>query len=103
MLIGTVIAATARATDTTKGTRFQYFLSSCFFPMIEPVRLFPRNVVNNEAARYSDAHEAILLLLFGAKRVPQLAKSLGVGARELKKAASEDADESETEEASLKD
>jgi len=37
----------------------------------------------------------ILLLFFGAKRVPQLARSLGVGARELKKAASEDADESE--------
>jgi sec-independent protein translocase protein TatA len=47
---------------------------------------------------------AILLLLFGAKRVPQLAKSLGVGARELKKAASEeqgaDADRSETKAAS---
>ena len=36
---------------------------------------------------------AIILLFFGAKRVPQLAKSLGTGARELKKAASEDADE----------
>jgi sec-independent protein translocase protein TatA len=50
---------------------------------------------------------AILLLFFGAKRVPQLAKSLGVGARELKKAASEDADESEakseTKEASARD
>ena len=46
---------------------------------------------------------AILLLLFGAKRVPQLAKSLGVGARELKKAASEDPDESETKEASVQD
>lgn len=47
---------------------------------------------------------AILLLLFGAKRVPQLARSLGVGARELKKAASEekenDADKSETKVAS---
>jgi sec-independent protein translocase protein TatA len=47
---------------------------------------------------------AILLLLFGAKRVPQLARSLGVGARELKKAASEeegdDADRSETRAAS---
>ncbi len=47
---------------------------------------------------------AILLLLFGAKRVPQLARSLGVGARELKKAASEeegdDADRSETKAAS---
>jgi TatA/E family protein of Tat protein translocase len=38
---------------------------------------------------------AIILLFFGAKRVPGLARSLGVGARELKKAASENADESE--------
>jgi sec-independent protein translocase protein TatA len=38
---------------------------------------------------------AIILLFVGAKRLPQLAKSLGVGARELKKAASEDADEGE--------
>ncbi len=46
----------------------------------------------------------IILLFFGAKRVPQLAKSLGVGARELKKAASEDADDGEAnEEASAKD
>ena len=45
----------------------------------------------------------IILLFVGAKRIPQLAKSLGVGARELKKAASEDADESETKEASVKD
>jgi sec-independent protein translocase protein TatA len=36
---------------------------------------------------------AILLLLFGAKRVPQLARSLGVGARELKKASSEEGEE----------
>ena len=45
----------------------------------------------------------IILLFVGAKRVPQLAKSLGVGARELKKAASEEPDESETKEASVKD
>jgi sec-independent protein translocase protein TatA len=32
----------------------------------------------------------IILLFFGAKRVPELARSFGVGARELKKAASED-------------
>jgi sec-independent protein translocase protein TatA len=32
----------------------------------------------------------IVLLLFGAKKVPELARSFGVGARELKKAASED-------------
>ena len=37
---------------------------------------------------------AILLLFFGAKRIPQLARSLGTGARELKKATSEDGDES---------
>ena len=47
----------------------------------------------------------IILLFFGAKRVPELAKSLGVGARELKKAASEeeegnDADKSKTKPAS---
>jgi sec-independent protein translocase protein TatA len=40
----------------------------------------------------------IILLFFGAKRVPELAKSLGVGARELKKAASED-DENQAVEA----
>ena len=46
----------------------------------------------------------IILLFVGAKRIPQLAKSLGVGARELKRAASEDADEGEAnEEASAKD
>jgi sec-independent protein translocase protein TatA len=39
---------------------------------------------------------AIILLFFGAKRVPELARSLGIGARELKKSASEDADEGET-------
>ena len=32
----------------------------------------------------------IILLFFGAKRIPELARSFGVGARELKKAASED-------------
>jgi sec-independent protein translocase protein TatA len=46
---------------------------------------------------------AILLLFFGAKRVPQLARSLGTGARELKKAAAEDADEGETKEVPPKD
>jgi sec-independent protein translocase protein TatA len=40
----------------------------------------------------------IILLFFGAKRVPALARSLGVGARELKKAASEDDDENQTKE-----
>jgi len=42
---------------------------------------------------------AIILLFFGAKRVPELARSLGTGARELKKAASEEAEEGETKEA----
>lgn len=32
----------------------------------------------------------IILLFFGAKRIPELARSFGVGAKELKKAASED-------------
>ena len=40
----------------------------------------------------------IILLFFGAKRIPELARSLGVGARELKKAASED-DENQAVEA----
>ena len=40
---------------------------------------------------------AIFLLFFGAKRVPHLAKSLGTGARELKKAASEGDEESRDE------
>ena len=40
----------------------------------------------------------IILLFFGAKRVPELARSLGVGARELKKAASEDEDENQAKE-----
>ena len=31
----------------------------------------------------------IVLLLFGGKRLPELAKSLGVGIREFKKASSE--------------
>jgi sec-independent protein translocase protein TatA len=38
----------------------------------------------------------IIPLFLGAKRVPELARSLGTGARELKKAASEDNDENET-------
>ena len=32
----------------------------------------------------------IILLFFGARRIPELARSFGVGARELKKAAAED-------------
>ena len=41
---------------------------------------------------------AIILLFFGARRIPELAKSLGVGARELKKAAAEDDDENQAKE-----
>ena len=40
----------------------------------------------------------IVLLFFGAKRIPELARSFGVGARELKKAASEE-DEKQSGEA----
>src|SRR5687768_13087463 len=35
----------------------------------------------------------IILLFFGARRIPELARSFGVGARELKKAAKEEEDE----------
>ena len=35
---------------------------------------------------------AIILLFFGAKRIPELARSLGRGKREFHKGASEDAD-----------
>jgi sec-independent protein translocase protein TatA len=37
----------------------------------------------------------IMLLLFGGKRLPELAKSLGKGIREFKKACSEDSKETE--------
>ena len=35
---------------------------------------------------------AIILIFFGAKRIPELARSLGRGKREFHKGASEDAD-----------
>jgi sec-independent protein translocase protein TatA len=35
---------------------------------------------------------AIILMFFGAKRIPELARSLGRGKREFHKSASEDAD-----------
>jgi sec-independent protein translocase protein TatA len=35
----------------------------------------------------------IILLFFGARRIPELARSFGIGARELKKAASEEEDD----------
>jgi len=40
----------------------------------------------------------IILLFFGARRVPELARSFGVGARELKKAASEEDEENQAKE-----
>ncbi len=40
----------------------------------------------------------IILLFFGARRIPELARSLGVGARELKKAASEEDEENQAKE-----
>jgi sec-independent protein translocase protein TatA len=36
---------------------------------------------------------AIILLLFGAGRIPELARALGAGAREFRKGMSEDATE----------
>jgi sec-independent protein translocase protein TatA len=42
----------------------------------------------------------IILLFFGAKRVPELARSLGRGKREFHKGASEDAD-AQTEQSQL--
>ena len=40
----------------------------------------------------------IILLFFGARRIPELARSFGIGARELKKAASEENDENQAKE-----
>ena len=44
----------------------------------------------------------IILLFFGARRIPELARSFGVGARELKKAAKEEEDEENQEKESNK-
>jgi sec-independent protein translocase protein TatA len=41
---------------------------------------------------------AIVLLFFGAKRVPELSRSLGRSMREFRKATSEDSDEAELRE-----
>ncbi len=38
---------------------------------------------------------AIILLFFGAKRIPELARSLGKGTREFRKGVSEDPDHGE--------
>jgi sec-independent protein translocase protein TatA len=40
----------------------------------------------------------IILLFFGARRIPELARSFGIGARELKKAASEEDEENQEKE-----
>jgi len=40
----------------------------------------------------------IILLFFGARRIPELARSFGIGARELKKAASEENEENQAKE-----
>ena len=40
---------------------------------------------------------AVVVLLFGAKKIPELAKGLGQGIREFKKAAKETDDEAESE------
>jgi sec-independent protein translocase protein TatA len=42
---------------------------------------------------------AIVLLLFGAKRLPEMARSLGRSSREFKKGMKEGADDDEEEEA----
>jgi sec-independent protein translocase protein TatA len=39
---------------------------------------------------------AVVLLLFGAKRLPQMARGLGEGMREFRKAASDEESENET-------
>lgn len=38
----------------------------------------------------------VVMLLFGAKKVPELARSIGASAREFKKGAEEGADEDES-------
>ena len=45
---------------------------------------------------------AILMLLFGAKKLPELARSLGTSAKEIRKGFRDDVDEKESEEKSKK-
>ena len=40
---------------------------------------------------------AVVLILFGAKKLPELAKGLGTGIKEFKKASKYDPDEEKTE------
>lgn len=42
----------------------------------------------------------IIIVLFGAKRIPELAKGLGTGIRDFKKAMSEEPEEKETKQKS---
>jgi sec-independent protein translocase protein TatA len=42
----------------------------------------------------------VVILLFGAKRIPDLAGSLGKGLKEFKKATSDDVDESDKKDSS---
>ncbi len=46
---------------------------------------------------------AVVLLFFGAKRVPELGRSLGRGIKEFRKGASEDTGNNELREPNLKD
>jgi sec-independent protein translocase protein TatA len=46
---------------------------------------------------------AVVLLFFGAKRIPELARSLGRGTREFRQGISEGATEVETQEEDCKD
>jgi sec-independent protein translocase protein TatA len=46
---------------------------------------------------------AIVVLLFGAKKIPELAKGMGKGIKEFKGAMNEDEEKSETKEIASKD
>ena len=46
---------------------------------------------------------AVIILLFGARKLPDLARSLGASAREFRKGVSDDEDEDEGEQDGAKD